>query len=144
MMKGRGRFFVLAPCFGVLLILALIVAGRSTRVSAQKSTAPPSVKAAGPPASTFSTFYCQYPFDQYTPYFHLDPAQKMPLYVGTNPKHFRLAVHDPVGAVAVAILGGSTTVPIPLIPATVDVEAAKIEVQNNGAQPVDVCSFYIP
>ena len=69
---------------------------------------------------------------------------KMPVYVGTNTKHFRLAVHDPASAFAVAILGGSTTVPIPLIPATLDVEAAKIEIQNNGMQAADVCYFYLP
>jgi hypothetical protein len=142
-MNDRGPVTVLTRSFGLLLILVMIAVINSSRVSAHASTTRPSVKTA-PPASTFSTFYCDYPFDQYTPYFHLDPTMKMPVYVGTNPKHFRLAVHDPTGAVAVAILGGSTTVPIPLIPATVDVEAATIDVQNNGTQAADVCYFYLP
>ena len=142
-MNDRGPVTVLTRSFGLLLILVMIAVIKSPRVSAQTSIAPPSVTT-GPPASTFSTFYCQYPFDQYTPFFHLDPTMKMSVYVGTNPKHFRLAVHDPTSAVAVAILGSSTTVPIPLIRATVDVEAAKIEIQNNGTQAADVCYFYLP
>ena len=73
----------------------------------------------------------------------MDPTQKAFLYVGTNPKHFRLAVHNPPGSVAVAILNGATPVPIPLIPASVDVEAAKIEIQNNGPAAAGVCYFYV-
>jgi len=54
-----------------------------------------------------------------------------------------VAITYPAGASVVAILGGSTTVPVPNIPATVDVEAAKIEVQNNGAQSAGVCYYYV-
>jgi hypothetical protein len=71
-------------------------------------------------------------------------STKVSLYVGTNPKRYRLAVHDPPASSTVAILNGATTVPIPNIPASVDVEAAKIEIQNNGASSVDACYEYVP
>jgi hypothetical protein len=95
--------------------------------------------------SPSATFYCNDSFTGTSPsYLALNPTIKVSLYVGTNPKHFRLAVHDPSGSSTVAILNGATTVPIPNIPASVDVEAAKIEIQNNGASNSDTCYEYVP
>jgi hypothetical protein len=95
--------------------------------------------------SLSATFYCNASFTGTFPsYLALNPAVKVSLYVGTNPKHYRLAVHDPPGANTVAILNGATTVPIPNIPASVDVEATKIEIQNNGPASSDTCYEYVP
>ena len=97
-----------------------------------------------PDASLSATFYCNASFTGTFPsYLSLGPTVKAPLYVGSDPKHYRLAVHDPTGATTIAILNGATTVPIPHIPASVDVEAAKIEIQNNGAATADTCYEYI-
>jgi hypothetical protein len=139
-MSRQQRLMAGLFCAALLLVWIAVSGLKSPNASAQTPTKPPSPRIA-PPASSFSTFYCDYPFDQYTPYFHLDPTKKVSLHVGTNPKHYRLSVHDPAGATVVAILGGSTTLPIPNIPATIDVEAAKIEIQNNGAQPADACYY---
>ena len=96
-------------------------------------------------ASLSATFYCNASFTGTLPsYLALSPTVKVSLYVGTNPKHYRLAIHDPLGSNTVAILNGATTVPIPNIPASVDVEAAKIEIQNNGTANSDTCYEYVP
>ena len=144
-MKLKNSVFLTA-LFAALLLGWLVTAGsKSLSGSAQPVATPTPTPAPTPvPASAFSTFYCLYPFDNRTPFLQLDATKKAFVYVGTDPKQFRLAVHNPSGASVVAILGGSTPVPVPNIPATVDVEAAKIEVQNNGAQSAGVCYYYVP
>ena len=95
--------------------------------------------------SPSTIFYCNYSFTGTSPsYLALNPTIKVSLYVGTNSKHFRLSIHDLPVSSTVAILNGATTVPIPNVPASVDVEAAKIEIQNNGANISDTCYEYVP
>jgi hypothetical protein len=102
-------------------------------------------KTAPSSASLSATFYCNSSFTGTNPsLLQLNPAIKISLYVGTNPKHYRLAIHDPAGSNTVAILNGTTTVAIPNVPASVDVEAAKIEIQNNGGAASNTCYDYIP
>lgn len=144
-MSPKKRSVTLAAVV-IVLILAWIMTARPKSVSgsAQPAATPTPTPVPTPvPASAFSTFYCLYPFDNRTPFLQLDPTKKAFVYVGTNPKQFRLAVHNPAGASVVAILSGSTTVPVPNVPATVDVEASKVEVQNNGAQAAGVCYYYV-